>query len=74
MLCIRSSVFLYYGEENLRLVPLMVQQLHELQAKAAEAHPGHNSRETVHMEGKNVISLSKKRGSSHPEESGNEKL
>jgi hypothetical protein len=52
----------------------MVQQLHELQAKAAEAHPGHNSRETVHMEGKNVISLSKKRGSSHPEESGNEKL
>ncbi|PNF26674.1 DDB1- and CUL4-associated factor 1 [Cryptotermes secundus] len=74
-----------FREQNSHLVPLMLQELHKLQVKAAEdrhqaalaarpfAHLGHNNREIVDMEGKNGITVTnrtKKRVSSHPKENG----
>ncbi|KAJ9579265.1 hypothetical protein L9F63_024628, partial [Diploptera punctata] len=72
-----------FREQNARLVPLMLQELHKLQAKAAEeryqaltarpfAHLGHN-RDIVDVEGKNGITISnrlKRRLSSHHKENG----
>lgn len=80
---------LCYREQNSRLVPLKLQELHKLQMRAAEerhqaalasrpfAHLGHNNREIVDMEGKNgitVASRAKKRVPSHHKENGNGRL
>ncbi|PSN42103.1 DDB1- and CUL4-associated factor 1 [Blattella germanica] len=73
-----------FREQNARLVPLMLKELHKLQAKAVEerhqalsarpfAHLGHN-REMSDMDGKNgaliVASRAKKRSSSQHKENG----
>ncbi|KDR23940.1 protein mahjong [Zootermopsis nevadensis] len=74
-----------FREQNARLVPLMLQELHKLQVSSAEerqqaalaarpfAHLGHNNREIVDMEAKNgitVASRTRKRVSSHHKENG----
>lgn len=74
-----------FREQNSRLVPLKLQELHKFQMRAAEerhqaalasrpfAHLGHNNREIVDMEGKNgmtIASRAKKRVPSHHKENG----
>lgn len=80
---------LCYREQNSRLVPLKLLELHMLQMRAAEerhqaalasrpfAHLGHNNREIVDMEGKNGIAIAsraKKRVPSHHKENGKKRL
>lgn len=80
-----QKLFSYCREQNARLVPLMLQELHKLQVSSAEerqqaalaarpfAHLGHNNREIVDMEAKNgitVASRTRKRVSSHHKENG----